>query len=287
MRRGALLLEVIVALVILTAALGLLGAELVAGLRMTAFADEQARANQLAERMISVLEMDPNAVLKLSDEAEIHDRFGDAFPGWHWRVRLDTTDLEGLARVTLQILYQSDAENLDAIDGARVLREYYMLRAAPPRVDLAKDFGVPQDQVDELSQVLPLVGLDATAFNPQALAQMITPETLPTLLPILMPLLQQLAGGALPEDMSPEDLMQMLLSGQAPPGGEALQGLEGLLSGGDGQAGGRDRSGGGAGGVDRESLRQMLRSQLGSDVTDEEIDALLDQMGSQGGSNQP
>ncbi len=303
-RRGAMLLEVIVALTILTIALGMLGTQLVNGLRMTGMADEDARATQLADRMMATLEMDPNAVMKLGDEGEIFDEFGDAFPGWFWRVRLNTTDLEGLGEVTLAVMRDTDPEQQYEIEKARVVREFHMLKAAPATIDMERDFGVPQDQLALLTETLPLPGLDPANFNPQALAAALTPDTLMELLPVLMPLLSQLGGGQLPGGLSP-DMLQQLLSGGAIPGvgnlpldqlpAGMLDSLLGGMGGGRGAAGGGPPGRGGARGGSGERLpgragsrggnsqddaiRELIRQQLGDQLSDDQIDAMLSGIG--------
>ena len=63
-RRAALLLEIIVALTIMVSAMAFVGAQLIGGLRMVAYADQQARAGELADRMLAILELDTEATVK-------------------------------------------------------------------------------------------------------------------------------------------------------------------------------------------------------------------------------
>ena len=65
-------------------------------------------------------------------------------------------DVEGVGELVVQVLYQEDKDNVDSIEGAKVVRELHMLKAPPGRVDLAADFGLEQEAVDALTGVLPI-----------------------------------------------------------------------------------------------------------------------------------
>ncbi len=258
--RAALLLEVLVALSIMVAAMGMLGAQLVSGLQMTAYADLQTRANELADRILGLLELDPQTQQQVLQEQGSSGDFGLQYPGFFWRVTLDKTDTDGLNVVTIQILHQENAEGLGDIEAARVVRELHLLKTDPGRINLSTDFGMTDDQITALAQAIPLADFDPAALNPQALVAL-DPQTLMQLLPALMPLLQQLMGSKLnlnlPEGASPEEVLkqledqgidvQALFGGQGMPGG-GQGGQRG--QGGPGGQGGRGGQGGpgGAGG---------------------------------------
>ena len=164
-QRGVLLLEVVVALAILVAAMGLLGAQLVAGLRMTADAEELTRASQLADRVLAFLELDPNTVERFVEYREVDGDFDEQYPGWFWRaVSEDLEEVEltdeiteepRLSRVTIQILHQRDPDRLDDIDDALIVRQLHLLKAARGTIDLERDFGVPAENAEMLKANLP------------------------------------------------------------------------------------------------------------------------------------
>ncbi|MFH1747570.1 MAG: hypothetical protein ABIG44_11055 [Planctomycetota bacterium] len=225
---AALLLEVVVALTIMVSAMGVLGAQLVNGVRLTADADRLTRAAALTDRLLALVEMDPEMQESLLLEEQADGEFGDQYPGWFWEIEFQPVEsVEGLGQVRVAVLYQEDPGRIDSDDGATLIRQVVLLKAAPGRVDLVEDFGMDELQVEELTALLPLADFDPSAVDPQMLVAALTenPELLLELLPELMPLLQQymansggLAGmmeGGIP--FSPGDL-----AGQ-------LGGLEGMI----------------------------------------------------------
>lgn len=219
-RPAALLLEVIVALTIMVMALGLLAGQLINGVRVTAHTDTQTRAAQMADRMLALLELDPNVAGQLQDKSEIDGDFGEENPGWFWRVTvLPMEDVEGLGQVRLDVLLQRDPGKLDDMDTAEIVRTLVMLKAAPQGIDLATDFGVDPNQLEQISDQIPIPGFDPQNLNPQALVSM-TPDQLMAILPQLLAILQQVAPG----------LAEQIGSGQIPNADD----LGGLLPGGPG-----------------------------------------------------
>jgi hypothetical protein len=263
-RRAALLLEVVVALTILVAAMGILGAQLVGGLRITAQADEQARASQLADRILSLLSLDPAILQKFLEDPRQKGDFGEEeMPGWFWEAVIEPSGVEGLGRIQIDILYQDDARDRKNREGARIVKTVHLLKAAPKGIDLAADFGFTQEQIDQLAGNIPIPDFDPSNLNPQALAQLITPETLMDLLPAMLPLIQQLGGGALPEGVSPEDLLGMLSGGGLPGGGGG---------GGSGDGGGPN------------PLLDLIEQQIGNQLSPEDRQRLEDALNNGGGS---
>jgi len=223
-RRAALLLEVVIALTIMVAALGLLGSQIVAGLKLTAYVDEQTRASELGDRLLALLELDPAIQAQVYAERASDGDFGEQYRGWFWRVTAETIegDIEGLSVVTLEVLHSPDLEHNESIDGAEVVRELHLLKADPGRIDLAEDFGVTEEQITQLMESVPLAEFDPYNLDPQALVSL-DPQMLLELLPVLMPLLQQYLGagavGMLNPNaqggMSPQDLQRLIEQGVA------------------------------------------------------------------------
>jgi hypothetical protein len=259
-RRAVLLLEIIVALSIMVFALGVISAQLVGGLRMIEEVDEQTRAIQFTDRMLAVLELDPEAIAKIGEEQQIDGDFGRQHEGWFWRATLiPIPAMVGLGQVSLEILHQEDPTKLRTIEGARVVRAVRLLKAAPQPIDVVADFGVPEEQAALFAETSPFPEINPGALDPQLIAQLITPETLMEILPVLMPLLAQMSGGQLPQDLSPEDLIGML-NGERP-GGPAGPG------------------GDGGGNPEAEGIRGLIESALGDQISESELDKLMNDIG--------
>ncbi|MFO0840349.1 MAG: hypothetical protein U1D55_17715 [Phycisphaerae bacterium] len=233
--RAALLLEVVVALTILVAAMGILGAQLVGGLKLTGYAEQQARANQLTDRILALLELDPEKIQQLATETHAEGDFGTQYPGFLWRTTIEPiTDVAGLGLVTVEILYDASGSKTSDIEAARVVRSVHLLKSAPGRVDLENDFGVDSEQIEQITQMVPIPGFDPKQLDPQAIVSL-DPTQLLELLPQLLPLLQQFGGQAPPglEGLlaggppSPEQIQELLrqrLSGATPDGGGGAPG---------------------------------------------------------------
>src|SRR5262249_3392707 len=171
-RRGALLLEVLVALTILVVALAVLGGQLSSGIQMTGQAEKQVRASQLADRIMSLVQLDPTIIEQVFTSGQTDGDFGDQYPGWFWRVSLEATDVPGLGAVTVQVLNQEDQQDKQKkgdISTARVVKQLHMLKADPGRVNLETDFGVDQEQIQQFASAVPIPGFDPTAINVQAI----------------------------------------------------------------------------------------------------------------------
>lgn len=244
-RRGALLLEAIVALTILVLALGFMGAQLVNGLKLTGRSDETTRAVQFGERMLALLELEPAITASFFNARSSDGDFGDENPGWFWRASVEPLqDYDGLGLLTLEILHQPDLRNGDTIDSAEVVRRLRLIKADPGRINLAEDFGFDEEALAQLSETVPIPGFDPTQLDPQAIVGM-DPGTLMQLLPVLLPIIQQFAaqqGMQLPEggleNMTPEQLQELIQQrgggagrGEDGDGGDGLEGPNGTQSG--------------------------------------------------------
>jgi hypothetical protein len=133
-RHAVLLLEVVVALAVMVTAMGFLGAQLVGGIRMTMYAEEQTRAAQLADRMLALLELDPNTVARFVAERQADGDFGKQYPEWFWRAYAEelkeTENLEEqrrISRITVEILHQPGAGRDADIEEAQVVRRLHLL----------------------------------------------------------------------------------------------------------------------------------------------------------------
>jgi hypothetical protein len=250
--RAALLLEVVLAMAILVSALGVFGAQLVGGLRSTEAADLRTRADALVERVLGLVEYDPDMQDRLLTEEHLDGDFGDQYPGWTYEIDFKPIEeVAGLGQIRISVLYESEDDMRRDVRGGRVLGEMVLLKAARAKINLVNDFGVPQDKVDEIAGLMP-DDFDPTDFDPQKLIALAKedPQLVMNLLPALVPLLQQYLsqGGSLPADFQLPTGLNGLLGGgsTADLSPEELSELEALgagLIGGGGSAGG-GRSGG-------------------------------------------
>jgi hypothetical protein len=239
-RRAGVLLEVVIALTVLVAAMGMLGAQVVGGLNWTAYAEEQLRASHLADRVLALVELDPNIQRRISEAGTtpVEDVFGEqAFPGYFWRVQVEPVDPddpnEELGLVTVEVLRQADPQRRDEIEGAQVVRTLAFLRARPATIDLSQVgmdpnvvSGLPSDLAGQLGPLLSaLGGLDMASVTPQQIVSAVDQETLQTIMPLLQTLLSQAGGG----DLMPGGLQGLFGRGGEGAGteGEGLRGPPG------------------------------------------------------------
>lgn len=234
LRRGGLLLEVLLSLIICAVVLGTLGSEMISGLQLVQAGDQRTRAGELADRMLALLELDQNLVQRVFVDQEQQGDFGEQYPEYFWRLELEPTEVLGLGQLKLDILYNPEG---GGADNARVVQSYAMLKAEPGRINLEEDFGIDLTQLGPVGDLLPTLGLDPTNFNPQVLASL-PPEQLMALLPQLLPLIQQMLGGAglSGSGAGGEFTMDDLLKLQEQLGGEGGPLAGGPLPGGPGGA---------------------------------------------------
>lgn len=209
-RRSAVLLEVVIALTVLVAAMGLLGAQLAGGLEMTAFSEEQLRAALLAEHLVALVRLDPRLAALMKENETLEYACTDEtplgyalapLPGTFWRIvhePVNREDQETLRRVVIEILRQPDQDRLDSSEGAEVVRQLVMLKAAPPKVDLVEQGGMTEAAAEILRGLVPIPGFDPRAVDFQQLMTMLDEDTLAQLMPYMDTVLGQLGGGGVP-----------------------------------------------------------------------------------------
>jgi len=178
-RRAALLLEVVIALTVMVAAMGFLCAQLAGGMNMTTLAEEQFRATQLTDRMLALVQFDPDVQRRIAEEQQVEDDFsyddgGNAYPGWFWRVTVTPVepDVEDIGLVTIEILHQRDAAHPESLEGAAVVRQVALLKAAPAKIDLVADGGLTEEAAEQLRQTIPIPDFDPRAMDLQKLMSM-------------------------------------------------------------------------------------------------------------------
>jgi hypothetical protein len=258
-----LLLEVVVAMTIMIVTLAVMGAQLNTGLRTTYTADDITHGAALADRFLATIELDLERQRSIFEDEQREGDFGPQYPGYYWELVIEPLDEEDVgvtlvddetgeetqvAQLTVYIYRDANVGFYEEFsgtrpDGARLIHSVHVIRATPARIDLQEDFGLTEEQVTGISDVLP--DIDPNNFNPQELLQMISedPESFAMLLQDerILPLLQQFGIG----DASQ---LQGMLSGD-------LGGLQDMLGGGA-------EGGGGAAGADALQRLLDLRDQL-------------------------
>jgi hypothetical protein len=181
-RRGAALLEVVVALSILLVAMSVVGLTFRNGQRNAELTDEMTRAMMLTERLLAEME---TGILEM-EEREQSGWFGEeAMPGMSWRVLVNPhEDINGLVDVDIEI-HMGDPDGSD--EEHQLVLSTRVQRPEPRGIDFEKDFGLDQDQIDQLTEAIPggVAVIDPTDFDVRSLASLdldALVELLPTLI---------------------------------------------------------------------------------------------------------
>ncbi len=255
-RRGALLLEVILSLSILFMGMAVIGIQLRTAIVAGYDNERRTQAQMLAEAKLAQLDSGAiNLQRDMSSDGLLEGDFGLSFPGYFFRFNIEPHDeLEDMFQVTTQILFGPTEDDLDPgdIEDAEVLLTLHSLRPTPPTLNMQRDFGVNDEQMDELAASLP-PDLDPADLSPAAFAEMDL-ETLLELLPQFMEIFGQGFGFSAAQVKQAFD-MGLLDPANLPTGPDAL--LNGAGSPGGKRDGGTGRpefggaSDGGAGGKGR------------------------------------
>lgn len=226
-RRAYLLLETVLATGLLIVALAVIGGQMQKSHLAVKNMPRQFRANALAEQFLG--EMDLGLVeLDSLDDIEEGD-FGPRFPDWGWRMVIERTAIDDLFLLEIDILYlrrdRTYRQDSFDYDEAKTMQTVYAARALPERVDFALDFGLDEDEVDELAERMAEAGLsefDPSSFNMRDFFGNTPSEDLMQQLPLLMDKfgfeLADVAGFVPPELL--EELKKMGLFGEPEAEGE-------------------------------------------------------------------
>ncbi len=192
-RRGALLLEVILALTILFMGMSLIGIQLQTSIKISYDNERRTQALLLAEAKLAQLDSGAiNLAREMGADGVMEGDFGKSFPGYFFRFTMEEhEDLEDVFEVTTEILYGPPEDDLEPgdIEDAHVVMVLYSFRPTPPTLNMQRDFGVSDEQIEELAASLP-PDLDPLDFSPAAFAEMDL-ETLLELMPQLLEIFGQ------------------------------------------------------------------------------------------------
>lgn len=207
-KRGAMLLEVILAMTILFMGMAVIGTQLQSAIGIAYENERATQALMLAEAKLAQLDSGAiNLQRELGADGIIEGDFGRSFPGYFYRFTFEPLDeMENMYSVRTEILYgppQSDREPGE-IRAAATMVTLHTLRPTPPTLNLQRDFGFTQEQMDEMAASLP-PEMDPTELSPAAFAEM----DMETLLALLPQLLEMFGQGA----FSSEQMQQAIDSG--------------------------------------------------------------------------
>lgn len=158
--RGYVLLEALIATTLMVLGLAIVGSAVQKAYFESLEMERRTRALMLAESKLA--ELDTGLIQFESLDELMEEPFGPLFPDWGYTIRIQPTVTPGLNQIRLQILYfmrNYDTEEFD-FDKARVIHELFTFRMTPRRIDLATDYGLDEEAVTQLSDLLGSVGLE-------------------------------------------------------------------------------------------------------------------------------
>ena len=248
-RQGYVLLETVIATGLLIVGLAVIGAEIQDSDTAIRQMRLRLRAMTLAEQHLAELDL---GLIELDSVDEVQDGdFGPRYPDFGWRLTTEPTAIEGLFRLTLNVMHhvretpykKDDFE----FENAEKMYTAYAFRAAPQSVDLGVDFGLKDDELEKVSQKLSnagVPGLTAQSFDPAILAKLDF-EQMVQVLPVVLDALG-LQLGDLESLIPPEVLEELNKSGVLDElgGGDKQEGAGGKSPGGQGAVSQGGRKGG-------------------------------------------
>jgi len=176
-RPAYVLLETVIATGLLIVGLAVIGAEIQDSDTAIRQMRLRLRAMTLAEQHLAELDL---GLIELDSVDEVQDGdFGPRYPDFGWRLTTEPTAIEGLFRLTLDVMHhirESPYKKDDfEVENAEKIFTAYAFRAAPQSVDLGADFGLKDDKLEQVSQKLSnagVPGLTAQSFDPAILAKL-------------------------------------------------------------------------------------------------------------------
>jgi len=230
-RRAYLLLETVIATGLLIMALAVIGVQVQKSHHSIRDMDREIRALTLAERFMAEMDLGLVELDSLNDIEE--GDFGPRFPDWGWRMVIEDTAIDELYLLEIEILYLKREGNYTQdtfeYDQAEVVQRLYAMRPLPERVDFALDFGMNDEELEELTDRMAEAGLtdfDPYSFNMRDFFGNTPSEELLKQLPLLMDKfgfeLDDVAAFVPPDLL--QELKDMGLFGEPEEGGEDGEG---------------------------------------------------------------
>ncbi len=172
-----MLLETVIATGLLVLGLAVIGAQFQDSQMSIKKMERRIRAVELAEQQLAHLDL---GLIELDSVDEVQEGdFGPRHPDYGWRMTTEPTAIDALYCLSLEILFLRRAEEYKEDDfdhdAAEVLFAAYALRPTAQKLDLGLDFGLPDEELERVSQTLSdtgVPGLDAANFDPTILAKL-------------------------------------------------------------------------------------------------------------------
>ncbi len=193
-RRGAALLEVVVALSILLVAMSVVGLVFQNGQHYAELTDQMTRAMMLTERLLAEID---TGILELEEREQVGWFGEEGPPNMSWRVSFTPhEDFDDLLDIDIEI-HLGDPEGED--DEHQLILFTRVQRPEPRGIDFEKDFGLDQDQIDQITELIPggEAVLDPTDFDPRMLASLELDELVELLPTLIQAFGTSLGGGQL------------------------------------------------------------------------------------------
>lgn len=223
-RRGAALLEVVIALSILLVAMSVIGAVFRTGLFHVEHAERMNQATLMTDRLLTAVDL---RIIAPGEREQTGVFTGETMAGMSWSIEAQPIEaMPGLYHVGVSI-FMGDPDGQDR----QHLLTTYVLRAEPRNVDLENDFGIPAEQLEMLTDAIPggSALFDPHNFNPQDPAKLPLDQ-----LKEMLPMIMQALGIALnPGQM--DDLLKAAQKGDL----SGLQTIAGQAGGGVAPPGGQ------------------------------------------------
>lgn len=221
------LLEVVIATGMLVVALAIIGAQVQDSGTAIRKMERRLAAVRLAEQQFAYLDM---GLVELDSVDEVQEGdFGPRYPDWGWRLTTEPTSVDGMFRLKLEVLHhirEGDYREDDfPWDDAEVMFQAYALRAAPRPLNMEDDFGLNEDELEDLRTKMEEAGIpfDPQNFDPSIFLGMDFEqhlESLPVILEALGLELGDLEAIIPPEILEKLKEEGLLEGGEDPEGGE-------------------------------------------------------------------
>lgn len=175
-RRAAyVMLETVIATGLLIVGLGVIGAQLQDSNAAVHKMQIKTQAILLAESQLAMLDL---GLVELDSVDELQEGdFGSRYPDWGWRIITEPTAIDGLFRITVEVMYlprQEDyREDTFDHDQAEMIFSASAFRQPPRTLDLAADFGMSEEELTDFVDKVGQAGIpcfDGATFDQTCLA---------------------------------------------------------------------------------------------------------------------
>ncbi|MCB9853628.1 MAG: hypothetical protein H6819_11075 [Phycisphaerales bacterium] len=203
-RRGAALLEVVIALGLLLTAMVAIGVVFRNGQYFIEKAEVRTRAMLLTEKLITTLDTGvdqdrdgfPDIDMLEREQSGYFNTMGiqESIPGMSWGIESEPSQrVDGIYEIDINI-YMGDPDDEEAREN--VLRTR-IVRVEPRGFDFERDFGLDETQIEDLTNLIPGGSqlFDPANFDPRILAQLPADQLVEMLPALLQAFGSQLGAG--------------------------------------------------------------------------------------------